>query len=85
MTRYTTRDEAITAEIVDALGDHAADHDIDGIANHVTGDNGRRLIEFFVDHDDTTGEELLNTAGFECTVDADEFWKIAAEYEHARA
>lgn len=32
MTTYTTRDEAITREIIEPLGEWAAQHDIDAIA-----------------------------------------------------
>lgn len=38
MTRYTTRTEAIEREILTALGEHAADHDVEAIAREVLGD-----------------------------------------------
>lgn len=35
MNTYTTRDEAITREIIEPLGEYASEHDIDGIAEQV--------------------------------------------------
>lgn len=35
MTTYTTRNEAITREITEPLGEYAAEHDIDAIADEV--------------------------------------------------
>ena len=40
MTSYATRDEAITREIVEALGADAADYDIDAIADEVLDTEG---------------------------------------------
>jgi hypothetical protein len=36
-TTYATRDEAIYREITEALGELAADHDVDAIADEVLG------------------------------------------------
>ena len=38
MTTYTTRDEAIQAEIITPLAGHETDYDIDAIADEVLGD-----------------------------------------------
>ena len=35
MRTYTTRDEAIHREIIEPLGEHAEDFDIDGIADEI--------------------------------------------------
>ena len=61
-TTYTTRDDAIDAEIIDPIEasgevtDARAEFDIDAIADEVLGD-----------YDE----------GFACMVDADRFWEIA--------
>lgn len=69
MNRYTTADDAKNA-IREALGTEADGHDVDAIfdATHT----------YMVDRDDD-GNELLNTAGFEQTVDDETFWQIVAE------
>lgn len=66
MTRYTTRTEAITREIVEAIEatgvveDAHAEYDIDAIADAVLGD-----------YED----------GYALTVTTDEFWDIVARHE----
>ena len=40
MSSYTTRDEAIQIEIVEALGTEAADHDVEAIAAEVLDTEG---------------------------------------------
>lgn len=70
--RYTTKPQAIEALIVTALGDFAADYDIDAIADE--------SLSYQVDTDDK-GNELLNTAGFEQTVSDEEFWAIVERHD----
>ena len=73
MGRHTSDVDA-KAEIVTAIeggGEAKADnYDIDAIF--------RAAYSYKVDTDDN-GNELLNTSGFEQTVDDDEFWKIVEE------
>lgn len=57
---YTTRDEAIQAEIITPLGEHADDHDIDAIAEKVIITTGHGTNEF----------------GYTTEVEAEEFWAI---------
>lgn len=40
MNTYTTRNEAIEAEIIAVLGEHADDHDIEAIADEVITETG---------------------------------------------
>ena len=67
-TTYSTRDEAIRIEIVDAIEatgiveDAYAEFDIDAIADKVLGDYDQ---------------------GFACQVEPDEFWAIVAKSEIA--
>jgi hypothetical protein len=70
--RYATKPQAIEALIVTALGDFAADYDIDAIADET--------LAYTVDTDDQ-GNELLNTAGFEQTVSDEEFWAIVETHD----
>lgn len=37
MTTYSTRTEAVQREIIEPLGNHAGDHDVEGIAEEVLG------------------------------------------------
>jgi hypothetical protein len=57
----------VLAEVSQALGEFAADHDVEAIA--------RAAFEWTIDRDEQ-GNELLNTARFEQTVTSDEFWAI---------
>lgn len=65
---YTTRAEAIQAEIVEPIegtevvADAQAEYDIDAIADAVLADYAR---------------------GYACTVDVDEFWKVVAAHDRA--
>ena len=47
MTTYTTKNEAITREIIEPLGEYANEHDVDTIADEliIAGDNGFHLDE----------------------------------------
>lgn len=52
MTTYARRDEAITREIIEPLGEYAAEHDIDAIADQliICEDNGLNA-EYRLDED----------------------------------
>lgn len=67
--RYTTRQEAIERVILPAVNDDS--YDVDAIFNEA--------FAYRVDTDGH-GNELLNTAGFEQTVDTDEFWAIVEKH-----
>lgn len=43
MTAYTTRNEAIDREIIAPLGEYAAQHDVDAIADEVLTTNGEGI------------------------------------------
>lgn len=43
MNTYTTRDEAITREIIEPLGEYANDHDTDAIAEQVITTTGEGI------------------------------------------
>lgn len=65
-TTYTTRDEAIQREIIEPLGEHVKDFNIEAIADEVIGSRrveGRADVEFFV------------------TVNEMEFWHIVQAHE----
>lgn len=50
MCSYTTKNEAIQREIVEPLGDYAAAHDIDAIANEIIISGGTAVApKFFID------------------------------------
>jgi hypothetical protein len=57
----------VLTEVSQALGEFAADHDVEAIA--------RATFEWTIDRDEQ-GNELLNTGRFEQTVTSDEFWAI---------
>ena len=71
MTRYTTIADAISREIIPALGDYAHLYDIEAIAVDV--------FEYQADTDNL-GQALLNTAGFELVMTGDEFWETVARH-----
>lgn len=71
MQRFTTIQDVID-NITPALGDYAADYDIDAIA--------REISDHRTDEDEQ-GNLLLNTAGFEIIADTDEFWAIVEKHE----
>lgn len=52
MTTYARRDDAITREIIEPLGEYAAEHDIDAIADTLIlcDDNGLNA-EYYLDED----------------------------------
>jgi hypothetical protein len=70
--RYTTRQDAIKQAIIPALGEFGHDYDIEGLA--------AEILVYKVDTDEH-GNERLNTAGFELTVEGDEFWAAAKRYD----
>ena len=72
MTRYTTIADAISREIIPALGDYAHLYDIDAIA--------AEAFQYRADVD-SHGRVLLNTAGFEIVATGLEFWEIVARHE----
>ena len=72
MTRYTTLDDAISREIIPALGDYAHLYDIDAIA--------AEAFQYRADVD-SHGRVLLNTAGFELVATGIEFWETVARHE----
>lgn len=52
MTTYTTRNEAIQREIIEPLGEYAAEHDIDAIADAlITCDSEGINPVFYIDED----------------------------------
>lgn len=70
--RYASKSDAVDQDILPALGEHGHAYDVDGIF--------AEAFTYRVDTD-SQGRELLNSAGFEQTVDVDEFWKIAERHE----
>lgn len=70
--RHATLADVIDQVILPALGEHAEDYDVEAIA--------RDTHTWMIDTD-ADGNELLNTEGFEQTVDEDEFWTIVAKYD----
>ena len=72
MTRYTTIADAISREIIPALGDCAHLYDIEGLAAEVF--QYRANV-------DSHGQVLLNTAGFELVATGLEFWETVARHE----
>lgn len=70
--RYATLADAIEQAIAPALGEHGNDYDLEAIA--------RETFTYKVDTD-ADGNELLNTAGFEQTVDDSEFWDIVETHD----
>lgn len=72
--RYTTKTDAIEQAILPALGEYAADHDIDAIFDEA--------FAYRIDTNDR-GQELLDSAGYEQTVDTDDFWAIVAKHATA--
>lgn len=52
MTTYARRDDAITREIIEPLGEYANEHDVDAIADAliICEDNGLNA-EFYIDPD----------------------------------
>ena len=71
MTRYTTRQDIIDS-IAGIFGDFADDYDIDAIIDEA--------YAYRVD-EDSHGQVLLNTAGFQKIVTDKEFWAIAERHE----
>lgn len=69
--RYSTITEVIEQAVAPALGDFAADYDIEAIA--------REVFEYRTDTDEA-GKELLNSAGFEQIVTDEEFWAIVEKH-----
>lgn len=65
-TVYTTRAECIECEIIPALGEYAADHDLDAIADEV--------IEFHDAYDEEAGAYWLPAQGFYIAADDADFW-----------
>jgi hypothetical protein len=65
--RFSTKREVIDQAVTPALGDFAADYDIDAIADET--------FAYEVD-EDGDGNELLNTAGFVQAVSEERFWEI---------
>ena len=72
MTRYTTIADAISREIIPALGVYAHLYDIDAIA--------AEAFQYRADVD-SHGRVLLNTVGFEIVATGLEFWEIVARHE----
>lgn len=70
--RIATLSEVIEQHVAPALGEFAADYDVEAIA--------RETFEYRVDRDGD-GTEHLSTVGFEQVVDEDGFW--AAVERHA--
>lgn len=66
MTSFENRRDA-RAHVVTALGEAAAEHDVDAITAAV--------FEYRIDRDEQ-GRELANSARIEQVVDAEEFWRI---------
>lgn len=73
---YTTRQDAIQAEIIPALGDHATDYDTDGIADE--------LLTWHAAIDEQ-GTEHVQQSGFQVkpqySDDPDAFWSLAAKHD----
>ena len=73
-TAEDAKNEIITAIESGDVQDARAEFDVDAIFD--------ATYAYRVDRDSRTGQELLNTAGFEDITDHDTFWSIV--YEHAR-
>lgn len=71
MLRLKTFDDVMN-QVAGTLGEYVNDFDVESIANNA--------YRWDCDTDEF-GNELLNTAGFECFVDADEYWRIVSFYD----
>lgn len=58
-TTYTTRNEAVQREIIEPLGEWAAEHDVDAIADQLIKTEGEG---FYLDQDADFWEVVANNA-----------------------
>lgn len=68
MTTYTTREEAVQREIIEPLGEYAAEHDVEAIADEVL---------YWHDEIREDGNIWLPGCGFRLNKDVD-FWEVVA-------
>lgn len=72
-TLHTTIQDAIDQEVLPALGQYAADYDVEAIADEV--------FRFDDGYDQTTGVHNLDRQGFYQAVGDDAFWQIAENHQ----
>lgn len=70
--RWTTWDDVRDQEVVRALGDNAADFDVDAITDEA--------FEYHVPTN-ASGNELVAEAGYRQKVSTEEFWRIAEKHQ----
>lgn len=70
MTTYTTREEAVQREIIEPLGEYAAEHDVEAIADAVL---------YWHDEVRKDGSTWLPGCGYRLNQEVD-FWEIVEKH-----